>query len=407
MQIRNVSKRSLTPLIGALIAVPALGDFVGVTWDGDAVLIDEVTGVSTLIGNTGHAQLNSMARAPSGHYIVANNGHSEIPHLDYLDPVLGDATVFHAPFLNSIRALAFSPAGVLYAVDSNASTTQSDLYTLDLSVPFGDSSIKQFIGTMSIAGVQGMAFAADGTLYGWAGLNGLVVIDPATAQVTDITGTLDGTTAIQTIAFAPDGTLYGAGDFLNTIDPVTGAYTQVGPALLGSVRGMEFQDSDSPVPFCFGDGTGAACPCSNSGQLSHGCENSSSTGGSVLTATGTASLSADTLQLTATGERPTPLSVVWQGSTAVGPLLYGDGHRCVGGVLKRLRIENAVGGIVTYPDGAETPIATRSAQLNDPISAGSRRYYQIGYRDPDPTFCPSPSGSTFNMSQGLAIVWAP
>ena len=158
--------------------------------------------------------------------------------------------------------------------------------------------------------------------------------------------------------------------------------------------------------FCAGDGTIAACPCGNSGAAGHGCENSSTTGGALLAATGNASLSADTVHLTSSGEKPTTISVVLQGSLAISPLHYGDGLRCVGGTLKRLLSHNAVGGVVTIPQGADPALSARSAALGDVIQPGATRNYQIYYRDPSATFCPTPTGSTFNISNAIAIAWS-
>jgi Tol biopolymer transport system component len=161
------------------------------------------------------------------------------------------------------------------------------------------------------------------------------------------------------------------------------------------------------TPFCFGDGTGAACPCGNSGLAGRGCQNSASTGGAHLVAGGAPSLSADTLQFTSSGELPVSLSIFLQGSASIAAVHYGDGLRCTGGLLKRLRAENAVGGITVYPDGSETPVHTRSAALGDTIQPGFTRYYQVYYRDANAAFCPSPTGSTFNVSNGMTVVWAP
>ena len=50
-------------------------------------------------------------------------------------------------------------------------------------------------------------------------------------------------------------------------------------------------------------------------------------------------------------------------------------------------------------------VSARSAQLGDAIPIGGTRYYQAYYRDPNPSFCPAPQGSTFNSTTGLSIVW--
>ncbi len=159
--------------------------------------------------------------------------------------------------------------------------------------------------------------------------------------------------------------------------------------------------------FCFGDGTLAACPCSNSGAPDHGCDNSAATGGSLLGGSGTPSLSADTLVLSVTGERPTAFSLFLQGDVEIAPAPYGDGLRCTSGSMKRLYSKNASGGAAAAPTGAELSVSARSAALGDTIAATTTRVYQVVYRDPDPSFCPSPNGSTFNASNGLRVTWAP
>src|SRR5262249_16511361 len=105
--------------------------------------------------------------------------------------------------------------------------------------------------------------------------------------------------------------------------------------------------ASDPLPFgtyqtfCLGDGSSASCPCFNFGLPGHGCETSGPTGGSLLTGTGYASLVADTVHLTSTGEMTAALSVLLQGSTTISAVPYGDGLRCTGGILKRLFSHNA------------------------------------------------------------------
>jgi hypothetical protein len=161
----------------------------------------------------------------------------------------------------------------------------------------------------------------------------------------------------------------------------------------------------APTAFCFGDGTGAACPCGNSGSPGHGCENSATTGGAVLSATGQSSVSADTLVLVSSAELPTALSIPSQGTAIINPVFFGDGLRCTGGALKRLYKVNAVGGVVSVPQPGDPSISARSAELGDVITSGSTRYYYTYYRDPSMTFCDNPPGNTWNVTNNLAVVW--
>src|SRR6202008_901287 len=92
--------------------------------------------------------------------------------------------------------------------------------------------------------------------------------------------------------------------------------------------------------FCPGDGSAAACPCGNSGIVLRGCQNSQSTGGALLQATGTTS--PDTVKLFASGELPNSATIFLQGKSTGAPgIPFGDGLRCATGILKRLYTKNA------------------------------------------------------------------
>lgn len=159
----------------------------------------------------------------------------------------------------------------------------------------------------------------------------------------------------------------------------------------------------SVTPFCFGDGTQAACPCANNGTAGRGCQNSASTGGAHLAWTGTSS--PDTLVLTSSGERATAVSIFYQAVTSIPAATFGDGIGCLGGFLKKLFIKHATGGVATAPGLGDRTISQRSATLGDPLTTGSTRYYQVVYRDGNASFCPRPTGSAFNVSNGLTVVW--
>jgi hypothetical protein len=74
--------------------------------------------------------------------------------------------------------------------------------------------------------------------------------------------------------------------------------------------------------------------------------------------------------------------------------------------LRRLFTHPAAGGAVTFPQGADPSISARSAAAGDPLTPGSTRIYQVYYRDPSGSFCPPPTGSTFNISNAIAVIWA-
>jgi hypothetical protein len=201
------------------------------------------------------------------------------------------------------------------------------------------------------------------------------------------------------------GTMYNF-RFDANIAPVPGNLTLATFKTVGSV----IVQADVPGlpqagPFCFGDGSGpVACPCGNSGATGNGCANSQNTAGASLSVSGTTS--PDTLVLTSSGELASAFSILLQGNVDLAnPTTFGDGLRCVGGSLKRLYSAGAIGGVVAFPPSGALTISAQSAALGDPILVGSARSYQVYYRDPSATFCPSPPGNTWNVGSAQRVIW--
>ncbi len=154
------------------------------------------------------------------------------------------------------------------------------------------------------------------------------------------------------------------------------------------------------VAYCFGDGLGAACPCSNSSAPAGtaGCASSLLVGG-TLGASGTPSLSADTLALLGSG-MPNGPALYFQGTAQNGNgTAFGDGLLCVGGTIVRLGVKFNTAGASQWPTGGDPTISVQGL-----IGAAGVRTYQAWYRDSDPTFC---SASTFNLTNGYQAVWTP
>jgi hypothetical protein len=154
------------------------------------------------------------------------------------------------------------------------------------------------------------------------------------------------------------------------------------------------------------------CPCSNdpSGP-DRGCDNfGANSGGASITATGTASLSGDTVVLTCSGENLTSLNVLFQAKDPIIPagVLHSAGVRCASNTLKRLYSGNAAGGNFIRPGMGDASVSARSAALNDPIGAGQSRHYFSIYRD---NLAIGPCGGNpamnLNLTNAGTIVWAP
>ncbi len=153
-----------------------------------------------------------------------------------------------------------------------------------------------------------------------------------------------------------------------------------------------------------------ACPCSNPpGGSDQGCDNSSSTGGATLSATGGTYISSDSLEFHVTGTTPSALSLLLQGTAPISTgAVYGQGVRCVGGAITRLGTKHASGGSITIPDfeAGDPQVSVVSAVKGDLIQPGDSRFYLVYYRDPI-VLGGCPASSTFNCTQTGRVTWSP
>ena len=150
--------------------------------------------------------------------------------------------------------------------------------------------------------------------------------------------------------------------------------------------------------YCAGDiNSSVGCPCFNeAANLGAGCENSSGQG-ALLTVTGTASVSADTVVFSGSN-LPSGPGLYFQGNNAINSGSgnpFGDGLRCAGGGVRRLQVRFSSGGT------SQTSISISSAAGN--VNAGSLKRYQLWYRDPSAS---APCQSGFNLTNGIEVTWS-
>ncbi len=159
--------------------------------------------------------------------------------------------------------------------------------------------------------------------------------------------------------------------------------------------------------FCEGSAANPTpgCPCANNSASGAGlgCLNSFGVGAS-LRGTGTPSISGDTVLLSA-GNLPAASVLFFQGTTQQNGgagSQFGDGLRCAGGTIIRLKTYTATGtpgaATSTYPQAGDPSVSVRGG-----VTTAGTRTYQAWYRN-SAAFC---TPSVFNLSNGFEIAWAP
>lgn len=149
--------------------------------------------------------------------------------------------------------------------------------------------------------------------------------------------------------------------------------------------------------YCFGDGSGTPCPCSNPGGAGLGCANSSGAG-ARLDAGGSASVSADSLAFQAQNLIPfrSALLFVGLGAPSGGAgVVFGDGLRCASVATRRLGVRTAD----LFGEAEWGPALSPAGQW----LPGDTRHFQAWYRDPTS----SPCASGFNLTQGYRVTFTP
>jgi|GEM_PF-3286702 len=157
-------------------------------------------------------------------------------------------------------------------------------------------------------------------------------------------------------------------------------------------------NTDPGTPYCFGDGSGTACPCA-SGDLGAGCPNTT-TGGAVLQAFGSPEMADDSLALMVTGVPPFKAGLCVKGSVALnGGMgnLVGDGLLCTAPQRRSQVLVSDSIGCVAMTNWRGQAFSDYPSVAN----AGVPTYYQWWYRDPQNP-C---TGVGFNFSNGLQVDW--
>jgi hypothetical protein len=378
--------------------------------------IDVSTGVATPLHTSatgGSAEVWGMAYDAATNTLYWNAGATlySSPLGPTLTPTDHGSIQFGATGIVPL-ALSFHN-GKLYATRSSG---PEGLYEVDPAT-FTATVLYQYPTSFDMGGLE--HDASTGVLYGLTDATGapsgrgLYSIDPIGMTTAFISPYPNGETDIDGLS-AANGLAYLIHDGPNTvqtnfyvIDIATGLqvgtvpspFTGSGLFSAGTWAGNSTPPPQS-TPYCFGDGTGAACPCANTGAAGNGCASSVNANGANITTSGTPSLAADTLTLLGSG-MPNASALYFQGTLQQGGGLgvpFGDGLRCVGGSIVRLKTVTNVAGSSQYPEVGDASVSVRGN-----IAAPGVRNYQVWYRNAA-SFC---TAATFNLTNGVSVSWLP
>jgi len=96
---------------------------------------------------------------------------------------------------------------------------------------------------------------------------------------------------------------------------------------------------------------------------------------------------------------PNSSALYFQGTGQVNGgmgVAFGDGLRCVGGTVLRLKVVTNAAGSSQYPQAGDPSVSVRGQ-----ITMPGVRNYQVWYRNAA-SFCTS---QTFNLSNGWSVTW--
>jgi len=324
---------------------------------------------------TASTSLGSLVGVPDNNFEVQGTSDVTLSGTPFSGGVITGASQTVTSDLNGYIP---GPLGI-HLADINVTnlvfSVTTDSFTIDASGNFTTNWTVMFeSGTLSVTPFGGSPSVTDlaGTFGPPSPNNGSVTIDSSGQVVihSDQVATFDFVDAGTGISanFTITGTFHGTADVIST---------------------------EPGSSYCSGDGSGTACPCGNNGAAGEGCANGSGSG-ALLSAGGSASVSAANLVLSAENLIPSQPGLYFQGNNAVNSANgnpFGDGLRCAGGGVIRLQVR--------FADSSGASQTTTNIAANGGVSAGDTKRYQIWYRDPNS----SPCSTQFNLSNGYEITW--
>ena len=174
----------------------------------------------------------------------------------------------------------------------------------------------------------------------------------------------------------------------------------------GEIRG-QINLAPDQMTYCYGDGSGAACPCANFSAVGddEGCLHAPGMGGRLVGYAGAApapSISNDRLVLHALRLPASTFVLFFQGTQPMAGgagIPFGNGLLCVNGNLVRMNVKATCNGQAGLPEPGDAPISVLGAVTPGP-------YYYQGWFRTSPGFC-SAVQQFYNLTNGVRVTWSP
>ena len=239
-----MSLASLTSLTVALLLLlspnVSRAAWLAVSWSGDVWSMDPQVAEMERLGGADWAELNSLTADSLGR-ILSIDSEGFLVTIHPASGVLESEIQLDFGDLEiSVRALAVSPTGELFAVNG---VEGSVLIEINPATGRGTP-----IGSLEAFFTQSLEFSPEGVLYGWGRDRGLYTIDPRTAEIEDVNPVAVGP-FLQSLAFDRDGRLLGVRndrdgegsvEEIYEVDPETGTAIPLAVGEHRDLRGLVF-----------------------------------------------------------------------------------------------------------------------------------------------------------------------
>lgn len=364
----------------------ALGQSHGLAMRADNSLVSWGNDAQNLVSGTPGGTLYTQISAGAGHSVAIRTNTQLVAWGSDADgQVSGKPTGS-----GFIQVASGARASVALRSDGTLVVWGDDTHELVSNAPTGGGFTQVGLGFY-----QGVALRSDGSIVSWGddAWGGAVTGSPTG------TGFVSVDAGFSSLALHSDGsiTVWGSGTPSAVENrPPGNEYTAIAASHGGAYFAM--RASTPGNPYCFGDGTGAACPCSNLGNPGTGCGVNGSN--PELIGFGNPQISADTFGLYVRGVAGSPPGLLLQGTTQLNGGLgvqVGHGLLCVGQTSRsHVQIVSNSGG-TTFLDFQGAPFGASSAGIGVPTN------YQFWFRDNYGTCGPN----RFNFSNAWTVNWMP